>query len=101
VSGGDPVSWFVIEPGWKVTAADGSDLGKVDSVLGDADEDIFNGLAVSHGLLRKPRYVPAELVTRISDGHVRLAVSEEEFDRLDEHSDPPPSEQILRPDRER
>jgi uncharacterized protein YrrD len=101
VSRGDPVSWFVIEPGWKVAAADGGDVGRVDSVIGDTGQDIFNGLSVSTGLLRKARYVPAELVASITDGHVLLTASTAEFERLDDYSEPPPSEEILPPDRRR
>jgi hypothetical protein len=38
----DPVSWFVIEPGWKVVDADGEQVGTVDEVVGDSGDDIFN-----------------------------------------------------------
>ena len=51
----DPVSWFVIEAGWKVVDAAGDEIGEVESVVGDSAEDIFNGLAVSKGLLERPR----------------------------------------------
>ena len=44
---GEPVSWIVIEPGWKVVGRDGEELGRVDEVIGDSNADIFNGLAVS------------------------------------------------------
>jgi hypothetical protein len=43
----DPVSWLVIRPGWKVFAADGSEVGEVDEIAGDDSEDIFDGLAIS------------------------------------------------------
>src|SRR5438067_657482 len=49
----DPVSWLVVEPGWKVVDRDGDALGRVDEVIGDTGQDIFNGLAVSQGMLRK------------------------------------------------
>jgi uncharacterized protein YrrD len=93
----DPVSWFVIEKGWSVTGSDGADLGKVSEVVGDSDKDIFNGLSVSHGLLRKKSYVPAERVATITDGRVELDLDAAGFERLDDHDEPPPSEQI-RPD---
>jgi uncharacterized protein YrrD len=80
-----PVSWFVIEPGWKVATSDGKDVGTVHEVIGDEDADIFDGLAVSTGLLRRPRYVPAESVGEITDGHVRLTVTADAFEHLDEH----------------
>ena len=43
----DPVSWLLIEAGWKVLAADGSEVGKVDEVTGDSNADIFDGLAIA------------------------------------------------------
>jgi hypothetical protein len=41
----DPVSWLVIRPGWKVFAADGSEVGEIDEIAGDDSEDIFDGTA--------------------------------------------------------
>jgi hypothetical protein len=89
-----PVSWFVIERGWKVVGADGKEIGRVEEVVGDSGEDIFNGLTVTHGLLGRPRYVPAEQVAEITDGEVRLALTHDDVGRLDEHEPPPPSEQL-------
>jgi uncharacterized protein YrrD len=80
-----PVSWFVVEPGWTVTASDGEEVGTVHEIIGDEDADIFDGLAVSAGLLRRPRYVPAESVGEITNGRVRLTVTADAFERLDEH----------------
>jgi uncharacterized protein YrrD len=90
----DPVSWLVIEPGWQVVAKDGDELGKVHEVIGDSSKDIFNGLAVSPGLLKSSRYVAAERVLRIVEGRVELDVGREEFDRFDEHAEQPPSREI-------
>jgi len=61
----DPVSWFLIEPGWRVMDADGEEIGKVVEVLGDQERDIFDGLAVSRGVLDSTLYLPAERVDRI------------------------------------
>ena len=68
----DPVSWFLIEKGWHVIGSDGKDLGKIHEVIGDSDKDIFNGLAVTPGILRTARYVPSERVTAITEGRVVL-----------------------------
>jgi hypothetical protein len=84
----DPVSWLMIEPGWKVVDAQGEHIGRVEEVVGDTGDDIFNGLAVSTGLLGKPRYVPAEQVGEITDGQVQLQLPAEHVERLEEH-DPP------------
>jgi hypothetical protein len=62
----DPVSWLMIERGWKVVDADGERVGRVDEVLGDRDADIWDGLRVDG------EYVPAERVGSIVDGCVTL-----------------------------
>lgn len=90
----DPVSWLVVEPGWKVVAADGEELGRVEEIVGDTGEDIFNGLAVSTGLLGKPKYVPAERVTGIVEGEVRLDLPADAVEHLDDHDPQPPSEEF-------
>jgi hypothetical protein len=69
----------------------------VHEVVGDTDKDIFNGLAVSPGFLRAARYVPAERVRTIVEGRIELDLDRDEFNRLDEHGDVPPSAEI-RPD---
>jgi hypothetical protein len=93
----DPVSWFVIEPGWEVVGSDGSKLGTVEETVGDSARDIFDGLTVGTGLLSKPRYVPAELVDEIVEGTVSLSVGKERFERLEGYREPPGHERI-RPD---
>ena len=89
-----PASWLVVESGWKVVGRDGEELGTVHEVVGDTGKDIFNGLAVSPGLLRSSKYVPAERVAQIVDGRVELDLSAEEFERLDEHGEQPTSAEI-------
>jgi hypothetical protein len=90
----DPVSWFLIEPGWRVVDREGEELGTVEETVGDSGLDIFDGLTVATGLLSKPRYVPAEQVAEIVEGTVRLSIDKDAFDGLGEHEPPPPSAQI-------
>ena len=90
----DPVSWLVIEPGWKVVATDGTEVGSVDEIVGDTGKDIFNGLAVSSGILGRPKYVPAERVAGIVEGEVRLDVPADAIDHLEDHEPQPPSSQF-------
>ncbi len=90
----DPVSWLMIKPGWKVLASDGSDVGEVDEVVGDSSIDIFNGLAIATSALGKPRYVPAERVEGIVEGTVRLTLTADQVDRLDEYLEPATSAEI-------
>ena len=95
---GDPVSWFVIEPGWKVVAADGTEVGRVEEVVGDADKDIFSGIAISSGvvtgLFGKATFVPAERIRSITEGEITLDVPPDRMDEFDEHEPAPPPEQI-------
>jgi hypothetical protein len=91
----DPVSWFLIEKGWRVVASDGTEIGKVHEIVGDENEDIFDGLAISSGLLSRPRYVPAESVREIVEGQVRLDLGPGEAEGLRDYREPRPSEQIL------
>jgi hypothetical protein len=87
----DPVSWFLIERGWKVLDAGGDDVGRVEEVVGDTGVDIFNGLSISTGLLAGARYVPAEVVGSITEGAVQLRLSGDEVERLGAYEEPPPS----------
>jgi hypothetical protein len=90
----DPVSWFLIRPGWKVLAADGSEVGQVDEVAGDDNADIFDGLAVATSAFGKPRYVPAEQVAEITEGTVRLKLTKDQVDQLGEYLEPATSAEI-------
>jgi len=90
----DPVSWLMIEPGWKVYATDGAEVGAVDEVAGDDGHDIFDGLAVAVSAFGKPRYVPAEQVAQIFEGEVHLSLTHEEAERLGEYLEPATSAEI-------
>lgn len=85
----DPVSWFLIDSGWKVVGSDGADLGKVAEVVGDPGSDIFNGLSVSPGLLHGNRYVAAEWVGTITEGRVEVELDAAAFERLGAHEERP------------
>jgi hypothetical protein len=88
----DPVSWIVAEEGWDVVGRGGTTLGTVKELLGDENADIFDGLVLSPGLLRKDRYVPSERVTGIYEGRIELDVDEAEVDALDEPAAAGPGE---------
>jgi len=92
---GDPVSWFVIEPGWTVLAENGEEVGSVDEVVGDSSDDIFNGLSISTSLLGRPRYVPSEQVAEITEGQIRLKLSKDQVDHLGEFEEPPTTAEVL------
>src|SRR3954469_8696502 len=87
----DPVSWLVIEPGWKVLDANGDEVGRVEEVVGDTGVDIFNGLSISTGLLAGARYVPAGVVGSVTERAVPPPLSGDEVERLGAYEEPPPS----------
>lgn len=89
MASGDPVSWMLVEPGWKVVDADGKRVGRVDQVVGDTAADIFTGLKVLAGLLAKPKYVPSEEVGEITEGCVRLKLTHDGVERLTDWEDVP------------
>ena len=90
----DPVSWLMIETGWKVIASDGSEVGQVDEIAGDSSLDIFDGLAIATSAFGKPRYVPAEQVGQITDGVVHLTLTPAEVEQLGEYLEPATSAEI-------
>lgn len=90
----DPVSWLLIEPGWRVEDSAGESVGRVVEVVGDSGADIFDGLAVASSALAKPRYVPSEQVGEIVEGRVRLKLGEQAVAGLGEYDEPPVEETI-------
>jgi Uncharacterized protein conserved in bacteria (DUF2171) len=90
----DPVSWLVIERGWRVLDREGEHVGEVEETVGDSSVDVFDGLSVATSFLGRPRYVPSEQVGEITEGSVRLKLSREEVERLSEYKEPPTSAQI-------
>ncbi len=94
----DPVAWTVVERGWAVLASDGSEVGKVDQVLGDPEADIFDGLAVGAAtVLDRPLYVPSEQVGAIEEGTVHLTIDADAYRRSAPYEAPPPGERFLAP----
>jgi hypothetical protein len=89
----------MIAPGWKVYAADGSEIGSVDEVAGDESHDIFDGLAVATSALGRPRYVPAESVTAITEGRIDLSLTPEQAGALGDYLEPATSAEIEPDDR--
>ena len=74
----DPVSWFLIEPGWQVADAAGTHVGTVSEIRGDENEDIFDGLIVAVSAVDK-KYVPSEVVGPITEGRIELTVTSAEL----------------------
>ena len=83
----DPVSWFMIEPGWRVVDCDGDEAGTVAEVLGDTERDIFDGLALGLAVFSAPRYLAAEHVINIVDGFVQVDLTTPQIDKLEPYEE--------------
>jgi len=90
----DPVSWLLIEPGWRVEASNGTELGRIEAVTGDENRDIFDGVAVASSMIAHPRYVASESVGEIVEGTVTLTIDAAAFEQLPEYVAPPEAVQI-------
>jgi len=96
------VSWKVIQHGWSVRSSDGEHIGVVFLVVGDENEDIFDGLAITHhkgfavhNYADRPRYLEASQVATIDDsGEVTLTITAEDAKGLPVH-DPPVSAEVV------
>ena len=69
-------------------AADGSEIGEVDEVVGDENEDIFDGISIAVAALGQPRYVGADQVARIEQGEVHLSLRHDAAAHLQPYRQP-------------
>jgi hypothetical protein len=88
------VSWLSIARGWKVMAADGSEIGEIDEVIGDENSDIFDGISIAMSALGQPRYARADQVASIEQGSVRLSLTREQAAQLQDYLQPATSAEI-------
>jgi uncharacterized protein YrrD len=85
---GAPVSYLALEEGTPVLSADGEELGDVAHVLADEEEDIFDGIVISHGVGRHT-FADAEQVAEIHERGVLLTLTAAEAEALPEPSENP------------
>lgn len=72
---GNPSSYIALEPGTPVFASDGRELGRVEHVLADVEDDIFDGIILDTSRLPGGhRFVDAPQVERIYERGVVLAI---------------------------
>jgi len=83
------VSWKAIEANAPVFSSEGEAVGKVESVVGDQDADVFTGLAVSIDVLGPARLVPSECVRGIWPDRVDVALTKVQIERLPEYEETP------------
>ncbi len=82
---GPAISYLTLEKGAPVFTADGEEIGKVHEVVADLQTDIFDGLAIDRGLLPgNHHYVDAELIDRIHERGVLLAIDAKTAEELPE-----------------
>ena len=82
------VAWKAIEQNAQVLSSEGKAAGRVTRVVGDANADVFTGLAISLGPLAPERFVAAERVTGIWPDRVALSLTADEIAALPEHHEP-------------
>ena len=83
------VSWKALEPGAEVVGADGDSVGTLSRVVGDADADVFTGIAVKASFLSGERLVPSERVRGIWPERVEIDLSKADVDSLPLYEDSP------------
>jgi hypothetical protein len=96
---GAPISYLALEEGTAVFGADGEEVGRVAHVLAVEEEDIFDGIVISHGVGRHT-FADAEQVGAIHERGVTLTLTAAEAEALPEpaenpavmHEDPSDSE---------
>ena len=69
------ISWMTLEKGTRIVSSDDEELGRVAEVIADRQKDIFSGVTFRSGLLGQDRFVPADLIDRMTADEVRLSVS--------------------------
>ena len=87
---GAPISYLALQPGTAVLTSDGEEIGKVEHVLADEEEDIFDGLVIDTktgpgGM----RFADAPQVESIHEHEVRLALDAVAATQLPEPSENP------------
>ncbi len=98
------IAWQNIEHNWDVFASGGEQVGKVFLVVGDENEDIFDGIAITHhggsfvfhNYEDRPHYVSADQVASIDQGRIALSITAEQAAHLPLHD--PPESAAIEPD---
>lgn len=71
----DPISYMTLPKGARIVASDGAEVGRVSDVISDDEKDIFSGITFKDGVLGQERFIPAELVGRMTTEEVTLTVT--------------------------
>jgi hypothetical protein len=76
------VAWRAMPYRAPVLAADGTQIGRAESLLGDEDEDIFHGIVVKRKQGGKPLEIAAVRIKKITTQHVVTDLSESDVEAL-------------------
>lgn len=76
------VAWTAMPYRAPVVGADGSEIGKAESLLGDESEDIFHGIAINRQSDRKQVEIAAGRIKKITEHHVVTDLSASEVEEL-------------------
>ena len=77
------IAWTALDKGTPVVANDGSEIGKVSTVIADENKDIFSGIAFRHGFFGSEHFVSADLIETITPDEVRIGMTSDEAGKLD------------------
>ena len=83
------VAWMAIEDNAQVFSTEGEAVGKVSQVVGDAEADVFSGLAIALRPMGRPRFVSADCVRAIWPDRIELDVTRDQVESLPEHKAAP------------
>ena len=83
---GSPISYMVLQPRTEVFSSDQRSIGRVEHVLADDREDVFDGIVISHGAGRRRMFADADDVARIYERGVVLRLDAQACERLPEPS---------------
>jgi uncharacterized protein YrrD len=90
---GAPISYLALAEGVPVYSSDGKELGKVEHVLAEPEEDIFDGFVIDTSVLPGGhRFVDAPEVAEI---HERGAVLKLDADAAERLPEPSPNPGVL------
>jgi uncharacterized protein YrrD len=92
---GEPSSYLALQPGTDVVSSDGEPVGKVEHVLFDADEDIFDGIVIdTQAAPGGMRFVDAPEVDRIYERGVVIKIAAADVQALPEPAPQPASMEV-------
>lgn len=87
---GRPSSYLALDPGAPVYSCDGEHLGRVEHLLADPEQDIFDGIVIDRSVLPGGhRFVEAEQVEEIFERGVLLKLDASAAGSLPEPSENP------------